>query len=133
MISFSDVYELHLSDHKAVFCFMNSLSCSSKRVRQPAREIEYRSFRKLNTDQLICDLTKAPRSIISVLDDINDKVDAFLGILNDVWNILAPMIKRRVRKHDTPWMTHDVLKLIHQRKCAYRGYLKSPSDDQSEI
>ena len=129
MISSSDVYELHLSNHKAVFYFMNSLSSSSKRVRQRPREIEYRSFSKLNTEQLICDLTKAPWSILSMLDDISDKVDAFLGIFNDVWNILAPMIKRRVRKHGTPWMTHDVLKLIHQHECAYRGYLKSPSDD----
>ena len=127
-LSCSGVYELHLSDHRAVYCFINSLSRISSRLPEPPRTTEYRMFDKINIDQLTHDLTAAPWSVAMAFDNIDDQLDSFMKLFNDVWNIHAPIIKRRVRKQATPWMTPKVLQAIHKRDHAYRNSLKSPSD-----
>ena len=128
LITFSGVCELNMSDHRAVYCFMNSLSRCSTRVKHPLHVVEYRNFNKLDVSRLENDLSTAPWSVVSALDDVNDKVECFLKLFTDVWNTHAPIIKRRVRKRVTPWMTPNVLHLIQSRDRAYRNQLKCNSE-----
>ena len=62
--------------------------------------------------------------------NINNKVECFLKLFTNVWNTHAPIIKRRVRKRVTPWMTPNVLHLIQSRDRAYRSQLKCNSEEK---
>ena len=51
-----------------------------------------------------------------MFDGVNEKLDTWEWIFNDVMNRHAPIVKKRV-KHEPllPWMNNDILQLVHRR------------------
>ena len=51
-----------------------------------------------------------------MFDDVNEKLDTWEWIFNDVMNRHAPIVKKRVKhKPLLPWMNNDILQLMHRR------------------
>jgi hypothetical protein len=126
MIYDAGACELHVSDHKAIYCHIKS-DFQQRNSTAQLRVIEYRQFKRLNVDNLLKDLASAPWSIVNVMDDVNDKLQTFVDLFTEIWNAHAPLVKRRVRQTPTPWMNDDVLDHIHKRDHAYRTFIKSRS------
>ena len=54
-------------------------------------------------------------SVLDGFEDINEAVFAWTKLFNNVAEIHAPIKKRRVRGHRTPWMTSEVSELMKER------------------
>ena len=51
-----------------------------------------------------------------MFDDVNEKLDTWEWIFNDVMNRHVPIVKKRVKhKPLLPWMNNDILQLMHRR------------------
>ena len=79
-------------------------------------EISYSNFKNLNHNEFVADLDNAPWSLLDMFDDVNEKLDTWEWIFNDVMNRHAPIVKKRVKhKPLLPWMNNDILQLMYHR------------------
>ena len=60
---------------------------------------------------------------------VDDLVSMFNSLFLSVWDQVAPTRTRHYRRRNTPWMTDQILDLIHRRQTAYKTFLQSRSDD----
>ena len=74
MISDSDVMNLHLSDHHAVFCNMSSVFQANSSQR---RLLTYRRFGRVDCEALAEDMSSQPWSILESSDDVDDITNYF--------------------------------------------------------
>ena len=79
-------------------------------------EISYRNFKILNHNEFVADLDNAPWSLLNMFDDVNEKLDTWEWIFNNVMNRHTPIVKKRVKhKPLLPWMNNDILLLMYHR------------------
>ena len=76
----------------------------------------HRNFKNLNHNEFVADLDNASWSLLDMFDDVNEKLDTWEWIFNDVMNRHAPIVKKRVKhKPLLPWMNNDILQLMYHR------------------
>jgi hypothetical protein len=67
-------------------------------------------------------MSYAPWSVINVFDDIDDKLNAFNLILNNILDLHAPIKRVKVRSRQNPFITEEIRCLMktrdHWRKLA---------------
>ncbi len=82
--------------------------------------IRYRSYKNLDTKNLIEDLEMIPWSILDLFDDVDDALYMFVSLLEDVLNEHIPWREKCVKRLKQPdWMTEDILKAISTRYILY--------------
>ncbi len=73
-------------------------------------------YKNLDTKNLIEDLEKMPWSILDLFDDVDDALNMFVSLLEDVLNDHIPWREKRVKRLQQPdWMSEDILKAISTR------------------
>ena len=83
----------HISDHSLVFAILRA---SPPRSR--SQKISFRSLKNFNTESFLTDLNTVPfGTVMSVFDDVNDKLYAFESLFNDVVNKHAPLKQVHLR------------------------------------
>ena len=103
-----------MSDHYSV-CFVHKYR-GIKSGKFSHDEISYRNFKNLNHNEFVADLDNAPWSLLNMFDDVNEKLDTWEWIFNNVINRHTPIVKKRVKhKPLLPWMNNDILQLMHRR------------------
>jgi len=111
----SRVLPFDLSDHFAVF-----LSYHNKSLKESTnchKILEFRSQKKFNVDDFLCELQSVPWETIYLYTDPNEALSAWYDMFTNVLDKLAPLVKKRVKYwHQPKWMTPDVLEAINKRK-----------------
>ncbi len=78
--------------------------------------VKYRSYKNLDTKNLIEDLEKIPWSILDLFNDVDAALDMFVSLLEYVLNDHIPWRERHVKRLKQPdWMLEDILKAISTR------------------
>ena len=88
------------------------------------QEITFRDFHNINVEKLYEDIDGVTWDHILQTNNVEDKVNGFNLILNDLMDKHAPMKTVKVKHNSTPWMTRDILKLISKRNRARKKHIK---------
>ena len=92
-------------------CVKQGRGCESEHTK-----ISYRETKNLTLDELLQSLERIPWDTAFVFKDIDDILNAFESMLNDVLDQHLPWKNRRVkRQNQPPWMNDEIMKLIRQR------------------
>ena len=106
----SKVLQSSISDHDLVYVVLRL-----KSARQKPVHVTTRSFKHYQADGLLSDMSKAPWSIVSIFDDLEDTLHAFNLLFNDILNDHAPMKQIRIRGRPNPCVTEEIRELMKVR------------------
>jgi exonuclease III len=116
----SFVMHSSVSDHDLVY-----LTLRLKKPRTKPVYINIRSFKHYNREAFYNDISQAPWSVIDVFTDIDDKVNAFNTMFNDILNQHAPIKSIKVKGKPNPCVNENIRALMntrdHWRKLAQRS------------
>ena len=69
-----------------------------------------------------------PWSLIDIYDEINDKVDIFYQLINQLLDWHVPKRQKRICKESYPWITSQVIECIKQKSHALQLFLRNKTD-----
>ena len=69
-----------------------------------------------------------PWSLIDIYDEINDKVNTFYQLINQLLDWHAPKRQKRICKESYPWITSQVIECIRQKSYALQLFLRNKTD-----
>ena len=109
----TDVVPLTISDHYLVYTVLNfQTKCN------PDKTVLTRSFTSFNKSNFIKDLSRSVilKNILNI-SDIHEAWNTFFEEFNYICNLHAPLLEHRikVRGNPTPWMSKEIMTLIHKR------------------
>ena len=122
---FATCGNLHLgvSDHDLVFAVRKQ-----KIPRPKAREIEYRSMKNLDENELMEELRRVPWDSAYIFEDVDDLWDHWAKVLNTH----APLKKKRMRGDQLPLITAELQREISRRNRLFKKHAKNPIDSSWE-
>ena len=84
-VTYADACNLNLADHFVTICCM---SCSSTEagISLPHRLHTYRSFKSFDAEVLKHDPQSYPWNVVTIISNIDDKVQSFKIAFLDIWN-----------------------------------------------
>ena len=108
-----DGVPLTISDHYLVYTVLNfRTKCN------PYKTVFTRSLSNFNKSNFIQDLSRSVilKNILNI-SDIHEAWNTFLEEFNYICNLHAPLLEHRikVRGNPTPWMSKEIMTLIHKR------------------
>ena len=86
-----------------------------KKCRSKPTYVSVRSFRNYDKDAFCKDISNAPWSIIENLKDVNESVNAFDSLFNEILDQHAPIKKVKVRVRPNPFVTEEIRVLMRCR------------------
>ena len=97
-----------LSDHYPVL-FVHKFR--GKNIPKSHHEtISYRKLKNVDRSSFLDDLNSAPWTLLEIFQDVNDKLNIWDLIFNEVLDRHAPLMKKRVKsKQLPPWLNSDIL------------------------
>jgi len=123
-ISYIDVPQIGLSDHFPVF-LTRKTNVSAPKLSH--HSITYRSLKKFNEENFKNDLMCIPWDVIKVFDDVNDALDSWYTLFNEVLDRHVPIKRQRVKRPNQPsWLTPEIIEGMKQR-----DRLKSLGDEEN--
>ena len=81
----------------------------------PARTYETRSFRNYNKCEFRDDLKSVPWHNVETAESVDDAVLLWERLYSEVADRHAPIKKKRVKGHKTPWVTNKLLEICRDR------------------
>ena len=121
-ISVSGVIPTAISDHYLVYGVRKFPTFRSK-----PRNITCRNMKDYDRNVFVQDLRNVPWDLLYISDDPNDMVYTWENLFVEVINIHAPLKKRRIRNKPSPWLTHDIKKMMYHRDYLKRKAVKGGS------
>ena len=79
------------------------------------RKINIRSCTNYNVSQFKTDLRETPWETLIDEDDVQSSWNSFKQTLTNVINQHAPLIEKKVRGRDCPWLTHEMKEKMYER------------------
>ena len=125
-ITESGVIEVSMTDHYMIYCVLGKSKSGHSHFHK------YRTGRCLknfNEELFIADISKVDFSSVLNSDDPQIACSTFLSILTPVMDKHAPLRRSRVKLKCSPWMTTDILELIHKRDILKKKAKISLKDD----
>jgi hypothetical protein len=117
--------ELGISDHMLVY-----VSLKTKLRRPPPKIINARSYSKFDLNEFRKDVEKAPWSVCSVFDDMEEVYWAWGHLFNNICNKHAPYRQVKIRQNSLPWITPQIRHLMNLR---YKTFLKAKKLQSQEL
>ena len=96
----TEVIDCHLSDHNVILCALKGGV-----PKLPPRTKEFRSFKNYCKVSFVNDLKNIPWSLIDSVDSVDDAVFLWEKLFCDIADKHAPIQKKRLKGHSTPWVT----------------------------
>ena len=119
----TDVVPLALSDHYMVFTVLNF-----RLLKTIKQTVFTRSFTNFNKQKFLSDLSKSSKLLsVSGIDNIEDAWSVFNHEYLKICNLHAPLIQHRINttRKPSPWMTGDIMQLMHERDMLHKRATKS--------
>ncbi len=125
----SGVIHLGISDHSLVYaCRKVSIPKAKPKV------VETRQFKHFNITNFQQDLNQALNSTLFYnRTDANTAWYAWKEIFLEIADILAPVLKRKVKSEYNPWMTNEIKSMSHHRDFLKRKAIKHNSTRYHEL
>ena len=120
----SGVIPVAISDHYMPFCVRKC-----KQLKKPTRTIHIRNYKNYNKSQFQSLLQQVPWWVIETFQDPQDMLNAFVALFSDIADACAPMIHKKVKGLDTPWLTGEIRKLMSARDKLKQDAVKAKSVD----
>ena len=114
------VIPLTLSDNSMIFCVMKS-----GMKKAPGRIVERRAFKYYSKDNFIRDLKDVNWKLIQEENNIDSAVSKWDILFTNVADQHAPLKKSRISGLHTPWLTSELIQLMHKRDYSHRKALKT--------
>ena len=105
-----EVIATPISDHSIVLCVFKSGV-----PKIPARTYETRSFKNYNKCEFRDDLKSVPWHNVETAESVDDAVLLWERLYSEVADRHAPIKKKRVKGHKTPWVTNKLLEIRRDR------------------
>ena len=99
-----------ISDHDIVMSTLALKKCRSKPTY-----VSVRSFRNYDKDAFCKDISNAPWSIIENLKDVNESLNGFDSLFNEILDQHAPIKKVKVPVRPNPFVTEEIRVLMRCR------------------
>jgi hypothetical protein len=99
-----------ISDHDIVMSILALKKCRPKPVY-----VSVRSLKHYNKDYFCEDISNASWSVINNFEDVNDYLNAFDLLFNEILDQHAPIRKVKVRTRPNPFVTEEIRGLIKTR------------------
>ncbi|KAJ8732388.1 hypothetical protein PYW07_014987 [Mythimna separata] len=99
-----------------------------KKVKGRPRLVTYRPLRDILENYFLADLESFPWMDISSLPDVDSMVDFFNYLLNQLFDLHAPIKSKIVRDRPKPWITENIKLMIRLRNEAKNIYIKNKND-----
>ena len=120
--SFVPVYGL--SDHYPVLFVHKFRGKNNPKFHHET--IFHRKLKSIDRLSFLDDLNSAPWSLLEVFQDVNDKLDIWDLIFNEVLGRRAPLIKKRVKsKQLPPWLNDSILNHMLRSRDQFKARAKS--------
>lgn len=111
-----------MSDHHMIY------GVHMERMQRPQHSFrEIRCLAKCVTETFLLNLEVAPWRVLDIIDDIDDRWEAWKTIFFEVCNFHAPVRRVRTRKHSLPWIDNKIRRLIKTRSYYLTKATKSRS------
>ena len=107
------------SDHNCVF--LRSLLLTTL-PSTGWKNITTRCLDELAIDAIGSELVNADWRRLYYCDDVQEQTNYFYHVLNDAIDKFAPLIERRVKNNDKPWITTYFRKVVDQRNHAFKTH-----------
>ena len=104
------VVPLSISDHELI-CATLKL----KKERTVPVYVTKRSFKHYDHQEFLRDMSSVPWSVVDCFDDVEDRLDAFNLLFNEVLDRHAPIRKIKVRNRPNPFVTDEIRGLMKTR------------------
>ena len=112
-IKFIDVPHVGISDHYPVFLTRKTRSVDPKLSHQT---ISYRSFKNFQEESFKNDLTCVPWDVIKIFENVDDAIDTWYKLFNEVVDKHIPFKQRRVKHQTQPkWFSPEIGDAIKNR------------------
>ena len=99
-----------ISDHELIIATLNL-----KKPRPKPSYITTRSFQNYNKVAFLEDISNAPWSVIGVFDDVEDKLNAFNTLFNQVLDQHVPVKTVKMRTRPCPFINDNIRALMKAR------------------
>ncbi|PFX12217.1 Cytidine and dCMP deaminase domain-containing protein 1 [Stylophora pistillata] len=109
-IQTSGSIDLGISDHHLIFAVFKVARGNAK-----PKVIPTRNYNSLDTRQLRSDFDQAPWHTTSLFDDIDDSVDAWHCLYNEILNHHPPPRDAKIRDKALPWINTSIRKEMNKR------------------
>lgn len=114
----------NVSDHNLVHCELSFRSS----VTEPKIHY-YRDFKNFDVTLFQQDLVQESFNDIFAINNIDEKVDFFSGLIRSVFERHAPLKASRVTKKHAPWLTFPVKMMMKERDSALAKFKISKTPD----
>jgi hypothetical protein len=99
--------QLGISDHYLPYFIRNT-----KLPKKPHKVITVRIYKNYSKDDFISQLHHVPWWVIDLFHDPHDMLHAFISLFTDIANACAPLIQKKVKGIDTPWLSGELRQLM---------------------
>ena len=120
-----------LSDHLAQFLIIPQESDHFKEKKT----LYIYDWKKFDSENFLFNILNAEWSVEN-FDDPNDAFENFQEKVNNIINHhlhKRKMTKKEVQQKQKPWITNDILKLIHKRNIIYKNFVKANDKTLKEL
>ena len=126
-VSNSGVYDILISDHQLIFC-------TRKKSKTCYNHINYsgRSYRQYNKEVFQNLLMNENWEEYWQYDNPEVCWNYILEKINNILNIMCPIKNRKIKDCNEPWITDELIDLIHQKNRAWKKAKKSKHVDDIE-
>ena len=118
----AEVIQSSISDHDLVYVLL-----CLKKPRPKPTFVTTRSYKHYNADAFLHDISQVPWSVIEAFSDVDDKLNAFNLLFNDIFDQHAPLKTFRVRGKPNPCVTDNIRALMRERD-SWRRLAKRTND-----
>ena len=120
----------HVQVVPTTFCYHDMVGCVRKlhSIKFKPRIIKCRNYAKYNACSFNKDLEGIPWDPVSNVTengDINEAWTNFKTKFTEVTNKHAPLIEKKVRGRETPWLSNEIKQLMRERDYAHRKARKT--------
>jgi hypothetical protein len=83
------------------------------------RVVSNRNLKNINMAQLLVDAASIDWSSMYSLDDLDQEVEIFISIVNQLYDRHVPLIQKSTKARFNPWIKREQKSSLHKRDDAY--------------
>ena len=106
----SGVIQAGISDH-----YMPYFVRKSMMPKRPVKTAYVRNYKRYNSSAFLDYLQSIPWCVLEVFDDPQDMIETFVTLFNEAANKFAPMMLKRIKGLNNPWICPEIRKLMTER------------------
>lgn len=112
-IIFVDIPHIAISDHFPTF-ITRKINCYAP--KKSHYTIKYRCFKHFDVEEFKNDLLKIPWDVIRVHDKVDDAMETWYNLFNEVLDKHVPLKQHRVKRPNQPnWLTPEIIEAMKER------------------